>query len=48
LSSITRSKNCKNYERYKNAKWLRPDELFDNGKEIKLFDSIDIDDIVQG
>jgi len=24
---------------------LRPDEIFDNGQEIKVFDSIDVDDI---
>jgi len=49
LASLTNNKNHASYNYFKDAVWRRPDEflncLYD---EIKVFDTIDINDIAQG
>lgn len=49
VESITTDVNHKDYEDFKDAIWRRPHEIMDcSYDEIKVFDSIDVNDIEQG
>jgi len=49
VESITTDVDHKNYEKFKDAIWRRPHEIMDcSYDEIKVFDTIDVNDISQG
>jgi len=49
VQSLTTNTSHENYQRFKEAVWRRPPEIMNcNYDEIKVFDTIDVNDIAQG